>query len=166
MTNELDSNFPELERQFIREKAYPEFEWMSFDGPSPINRLAKPANQSRVAIVTTCGAHLKSDPPFNLKSRIGDHSYREIPKTTDLDEVVLSHVGYNTGHVSADKNCVFPLERLRELETEGVIGALGPRQFSFMGYVAVPAPLIGETAPDVARKLKADGVDLVLLAPA
>ncbi|MBI3949701.1 MAG: hypothetical protein HY314_04510, partial [Acidobacteria bacterium] len=71
-----------------------------------------------------------------------------------------------TKHVSADKNCVFPLDRLRELEAEGVIGALAPRHFSIMGYVAVTDPLINETAPEVAEKLKADGVDLVLLAPA
>lgn len=78
---------------------------------------------------------------------------------------MLSHVGYNTRLVSADKNCVFPLDRLRELQTEGVIGEVAPRHFSFMGYVAVITPLIRETAPEVAHKLKSDNVDLVVLAP-
>ncbi len=159
-------NFAEIEKQFIRERVYPDFDWVSFDRPSPVNPLTKPVSESRVAMVTTAGVHLKTDPPFNLRSPIGDHTYREIPNDTHLDDLVLSHVGYNTNRVSVDKNCVFPLDRLRELEAERLIGRLAPRHFSFMGYVAVTDPLVNETAPDVAGKLKADRVDLVLLAPA
>jgi len=162
----MDMNFAQIEKQYIRERAYPDFDWVSFDRPSPVNPPRKPVSQCRVAMVTTAGVHLKTDPPFNLRSRIGDHTYREIPGDANLEDLLLAHVGYNTGYVSADKNCVFPLNRLRELEAEGVIGALAPRHFSFMGYVAVTDPLVNETAPEVADKLKADGVDLVLLAPA
>lgn len=159
-------SFAELEKQFIRRMAYPDFDWVRFDSPSRINPLAKPLAEARVAFVTTSGAHLKSDPPFNLKSRIGDPAYRVIPGHAKMDELVLSHIGYNTGYVSGDKNCVFPLDRLRELEAEGVTGELAPRHFSFMGYVAVADPLIQETAPEVARMLRTDGADLVVLAPA
>lgn len=164
--NELDANFVEIEKQFIRSKAYPNFDWVTFEKPSRINQLTRPVHESRVALVSTCGAHLKTEPPFNLKSRIGDHTYREIPNDAGLDDLSLSHVGYNTGLVSADKNCVFPLDRLRELETEGVIGGLVPRHFSFMGYVAETEPLTNGTAVEVAQKLKSDGAELVLLAPA
>jgi D-proline reductase (dithiol) PrdB len=167
MTDKLaDANFVELEKQFVREKAYPDFDWVRFDRPSPVNPLRKPASEARVAIVTTAGVHLKTDPPFNLRSRIGDHTYREIPNDANLDDLALSHVGYDIKRVSADKNCVFPLDRLRELAAEGLIGASAPRHFSFMGYVAVTSPLVYETAPEVAAKLKADEVDLALLAPA
>ncbi len=159
-------SFAELEKQFIRERAYPDFDWVSFDRPSPVNPLTKPVSESRLAMVTTAGVHLKTDPPFNLRSRIGDHTYREIPNEANLDDLVLSHIGYDTKRASADKNCVFPLDRLRELEADGVIGELAPRHFSFMGYVAVTDPLVNETAPEVAKKLKADRVDLVLLVPA
>jgi len=159
-------SFAEVEKQFIRQRAYPDFDWVSFDRPSPVNPLPKSVSESRVAMVATAGVHLQTDPPFNLRSRVGDHTYREIPNDASLDDLVLSHVGYNTKHVSADKNCVFPLDRLRELEAEGVIGSLAPRHFSFMGYMAVTDPLVQETAPEVAEKLKSDGVDLVLLAPA
>lgn len=161
-----DKNFVEVEGQYIREKIYPDFEWVTFEGPSKVNRLPYPVPRSRVAVVTTCGALLSDQPPFNLKSRIGDSSYREIPSMANLKELLLSHVGYNTVKASADKNCVFPLDRLREFEASGEIGSLASRHFSFMGYVAEAGPLLNETAPEVAAKLRTDGVDLVLLVPA
>ena len=77
----------------------------------------------------------------------------------------MSHPGYNTRKVSEDPNCVFLIDRLRELASEGVIGDLNHRAFSFMGYIPVPKRLLEERAPVVARKLKQDAVDLVLLVP-
>jgi len=60
---------------------------------------------------------------------------------------------------------VFPLGLLRELADDGEIGAVSPRAFSFMGYVPEPELLLGRTGPEVATKLLADSVDLVLLVP-
>jgi len=54
---------------------------------------------------------------------------------------------------------------LRELVDDGEIGAVSPRAFSFMGYVPEPELLLGRTGPEVATKLLADSVDLVLLVP-
>jgi D-proline reductase (dithiol) PrdB len=161
-----DLNFPEIEKRFIRERVYPDFDWVRYESPSPINVLAKPLFESSVAMVSTCGAHLNTDPPFNLKSPIGDHTYREIPGNASLKDIALSHVGYNIHQVNADKNCVFPLDRLIESQREGRIGSIAPRHFSFMGYIAATGSLINETAPQVAEELRADGVDLVVLAPA
>ncbi len=159
-------NFAVVERDFIRARILRDFDWITYETPSRINPLRKAASEARVALVTTAGVHLASGPPFNIFSQTGDHSYREIPKDTAFDQLRLSHVGYNTRKVSKDVNCVFPLERLRELESEGLIGGLSPRHFSFMGYIPIVEPLLGETGPEVAEKLKADGVDLVLLVPA
>lgn len=163
---ELDANFVELEKQFVRRKAYPQFDWVRFDHPTQVNSLRKSLSECRVALVTTAGVHAAEDPSFNLKSPIGDPSYRQIPGDASLDELRLSHVGYDIKRVSEDKNAVFPLDRLRELVTEGIIGSAAPRHFSFMGYVAETEPLIRQTAPEVAENLKADGVDLVILSPA
>ncbi len=159
-------NFAAVEREYIRRLIFPDFEWAVYASPSPINSLLKPIAQCRLAMVTTCGVHRKSDPAFNLMSKTGDPSYREIPNDVAWEELRLSHVGYNTRKASEDINCVFPLERLRELETEGVVGSLSGRHFSFMGYIPITAPLLESSGPEVARKLRTDGVDLVLLAPA
>jgi D-proline reductase (dithiol) PrdB len=159
-------NFAIVERDYIRSHILPDFEWVHYSQTSPINLLRKLIRQARVAMVTTCGVHRQEDPPFNLKSKTGDPTYREIPNDVSFSRLRLSHVGYNTRKVSEDINCVFPLERLRELETEGVLGSLNQRHFSFMGYIPVVEQLLGEIGPAVAQKLLADGVDLVLLAPA
>lgn len=159
-------NFAEIEREYIRSRILPDFEWVVYPMPSRINPLRRPLGQARVAMVTTCGVHVASDPPFNLKERTGDPSYREIPNDVPWDRLRLSHVGYNTRKVSDDINCVFPLQRLQELQEEGTIRQVNPRHFSFMGYIPITGPLLQETGPEVAQKLRTDGVDLVLLAPA
>ena len=58
---------------------------------------------------------------------------------------------------------MFPLDRFIELEREGVIGELAEDNYSFMGFIQRPDLLMTETAPEVARRLKADGVQAVVL---
>lgn len=159
-------NFAIVERDYIRSHILPDFDWVHYATSSLINPLRQPIRQAQVAMVTTCGVHRREDQPFNLKSKTGDATYREIPNDVSFGTLRLSHVGYNTHKVGADINCVFPLERLRELHVEGMIGSLNHRHFSFMGYIPVVEQLLGESGPGVAHKLLADGVDLVLLAPA
>ena len=76
---------------------------------------------------------------------------------------MLAELGYTA--LAADKNLAFPLDRFRELEAQGAIGELNHRHFSFMGSIVGPRRLIDETAPLVARRLREDGVDAVLLTP-
>lgn len=159
-------NFATVERDYIRSKILPDFEWITYLAPSQINPLRKPLSQACVAMVTTAGVHRASDAPFNLLSRTGDHSYREIPDDVAWGDLRLSHVGYQTRKVSQDINCVFPLQRLHELQAGGRIGSVNHRHFSFMGYIPIVKPLLHETGPEVAGKLRDDGVDLVLLVPA
>ena len=159
-------NFSVVERDFIRDHILPDFDWVTYSEPSPVNPLRKPLAELHVAMVTTAGVHGATDPPVDLKSRTGDPSYREIASDAPLGQLRLSHVGYNTRKVSKDINCVFPLEGLQELEAEGIVGSVSPRHFSFMGYIPIVDTLLRETGPEVAQKLQADRVDLVLLSPA
>ncbi len=159
-------NFAVIERDYIRDRILPDFDWVAYASPSRINPAPKPLAQLRVALVTTAGVHAAADRPFNLQSRTGDPSYREIPSDIPFEQLRLSHVGYNVRKVSEDVNCVFPLERLREIEAEGIVGSLNRQHFSFMGYIPIAGELLRKTGPEVAQKLRGDGVDLVLLAPA
>jgi D-proline reductase (dithiol) PrdB len=63
---------------------------------------------------------------------------------------------------------VLPLDRLRELNAEGLIGGISPFVYGFMGHIDGPhvQTLIHETAPDVARRLNGDGAEAVFLTPA
>ncbi len=158
-------DFAALERDFVRTRINPDFTWRAYDTFSPLNPLVVPLHAARVAFVTTAGAHRPDQAPFDLAAPAGDPSYRAFPSTTPLAELALSHRGYDTRRASRDKNVVLPLDHLRAAAAAGRIGALAPTVYSFMGYVADTAPLLGEGAPAVAARLRDEGADLVLLAP-
>jgi D-proline reductase (dithiol) PrdB len=158
-------NFAEVERDFVRARIYPYFSWRAYDTFSPLNALRVPLKSARVAFVTTSGAHLVDQAPFDITAATGDPSFRAFPSTTPLEDIQLSHRGYDTRRASADKNVVLPLDHLRAEASEGRIGGLTPTVYSFMGYIADTAPLLEETAPQVAARLVSDDADLVLLGP-
>ena len=128
----------------------------------PFRRPEKPLSENRLALVTTGGVHLPDDTRFDIDDPAGDCSYREIP--TSARELTWTHAYYAPGR-EGDLDTVFPLWTLRSLVEEGVVGELNERHFSFMGAIHDPAPLVEKTAPEVAGKLAADGVDAVLLTP-
>ena len=44
--------------------------------------VTKPLSEMRIALASACGAHVKTDPRFNLA---GDTSFREIPRLSLTD---------------------------------------------------------------------------------
>ncbi len=134
----------------------------------PFARLAKPLDQCRAALLTTGGIHLPEQPPFDMENPEGDASYREIPGDVALDQLVITHKYYNHKDADADPNIILPLDHFRDLASRGVIGQVAPRHFSFMGHIegAQLPILVEQTAPEVAAKLRADGVDFAFLTPA
>jgi D-proline reductase (dithiol) PrdB len=125
-------------------------------------RPKKPLRESRLALVTTGGVHLPEQPRFDIDEPLGDCSYREIP--TDAPALTWTHAYYAPDR-AMDLDSVFPLQTIHGLATEGVVGELNRRHFSFMGAIHEPGPLVERTAPEVAGKLAEDGVDVVLLTP-
>jgi D-proline reductase (dithiol) PrdB len=157
-------NFAQIERDHVQ-RFHPPFDWHPFDTFSPYNPLRTPIATARVAFVTTAGVHLADQPPFDVDARDGDPTLRAIPIDTPLDDLLLSHGGYDTKRASADKNVVLPLDHLRALAAEGQIGSLAPDVISFMGYIADTDRLLEREVRPVADRFLADDVDLVLLAP-
>ena len=146
---------PEIERQFLESLACPVFEtrpWV--EGP--------PLGERRVSIISTAGLHRKEDRPFTFDP--GDH-YRVIPGNIQANELVMSHVSTNFDRsgFQRDWNVIFPLDRLRELQDQGVIGSIAEYHYSFMG-AHDPVPM-ESTARSLAGLLKKDGVDAALLIP-
>jgi len=125
-------------------------------------RLKKPLDGSRLALVTTGGVHLPDQPRFDIDDPAGDCSYREIPASAH--DLTWTHAYYRPDEGS-DLDAVFPLQTLRGLLTDGIVGELSRRHFSFMGAIHDPTLLIEKTAPEVAGKLLEDRVDAVLLTP-
>jgi D-proline reductase (dithiol) PrdB len=117
-----------------------------------------------VAIVTMAGLSVADDDEF---WGAGDQSFRVLP-AGDAG-LKLSHMSPNWDRsgLAADLNVVLPHDRLVELAAEGVIGAVAPRHYSFMGAQrdATLSTIRLDTGPEVAKLLRDDGVDVVLLTP-
>lgn len=130
--------------------------------------LRKPLREATVTMVTTAGVHLRSDPPFDMEDPDGDPSFRAIPSTADRAELGITHKYYDHSAADRDLNVVLPIDRLRELAAEGVVGGIGPTCYGFMGHIdgRHVRTLIEVTAPAVAERLRADRVDAVFLTPA
>lgn len=134
----------------------------------PFARLRKPLHQSKVALLTTGGIHLRNQNGFDMVNPDGDATYREIPGAVAVEQITITHKYYDHTDADADLNVIFPLAHFRELVAQQIIGALAPRHYGFMGHIdGEQLPILNErTAPEVAAKLRADGVDFAFLTPA
>ena len=74
-------------------------------------------------------------------------------------------IGFDHTGIYRDLNVTFPIDRLRELADQGIIGSLADNYYSFMGALRDPSRLLAETGPEVGRRLLAEGVDIALLTP-
>lgn len=126
--------------------------------------LHKPLNECKVALLTSAGVHQKNDPPFNVETLEGDHSYRIIPSSTPHIELMATHIYYDTKHANIDISIVFPLEQLKELEGNS-ISSVSNYNMGLNGGTLNHDPHEKHTAPEVARILKNDQVDIALLVP-
>ncbi len=127
--------------------------------------MHKPLAECTVALVTTSGVHLKSQPAHDLLNPHGDASFREIPWDTQVSDIAVDHSHYDTADANVDPNCVFPIARLRELVNMGVVGAVAVMNFGFMGFIPDGCLLRDTTAPIVSEWLLSQGTDAVVLTP-
>jgi D-proline reductase (dithiol) PrdB len=150
----------------INRKAMLSFPCLEPDS-TPWSLLRKPLSQSKISLVTSAGLHLRGDKPFIGDPQGGDTSYRIIPSTTQAADILQSHVSIGFDHTALmrDLNVTLPIDRVRELVDKGIVGSLARHYYSFMGALRNPKPLIETTGPEVAGRLKDEGVDLVFITP-
>ena len=131
-----------------------------FDPPALVP--ARPLAQSRIALVTTAGLHVRGDRMFDMAST----EYRAIARETAGGDIVMSHtsVNFDRAGFAEDVNVVFPIDRFRELEASGAIGSMADVHYSFMGAYLEPTEY-GPSARELASLLHGDGVDSVFLTP-
>jgi len=131
-------------------------------GVVPWTPLTKPRSECRVAIVTTAALHLVGNEGFVPD----DVSYRVLP--ADRRDLVLGHWSPNfdrSGFV-ADLDVVYPADRLDELASDGTIGSVADHHYAFAGNQEDTLTGIRlDSGPAVARLLRDDDVDVVLLTP-
>ena len=142
-----------------------------FKGYIPWTPMAKPLNQTTIALVTSAGISLKTDPPFDMEREKreavwGDRSYRAIPRGTTEKDIDVNHLHINTNYIKQDINVILPLARLVEFEQEKIIGRVAPTAYSFYGFQWQSTDFLKEAIEPISKKMKLEGVEAVLMTPA
>ncbi len=132
----------------------------------PLAPLRRPLSASRLTFISTSGVQPKGSLPFDVVHPIGDFSFRRVPSTATPDELEIHQLKYPTFGARRDLNVIFPITRLQELAAEGVIGALTPHFFTFIGYNMDPERFERTLAEEIADAVVAEGADIALAAPA
>jgi len=142
------------------------YRWRKID-PMPWSEPRLPLAKANVGLVSTAGLVIPGQAPFDDAVKGGDFSFREIASSTDPQRLVESHrsESFSRDGLLEDANLVFPIDRMHELERDGVIGRFNARCLSFMGSITAPRRLMLQTAPEAAEIFVGDGVDVALLVP-
>ena len=150
-------------RKFIPEE--------EFKGFIPWTPLAKPLSQTALALVTSAGISLKTDPPFDMEREKreaiwGDRSYRAIPRGTTEKDIEVNHLHINTNYIKQDINVILPLARMAEFEQERIIGRLAPTSYSFYGFQWKSTDFLKEAIEPICARMNIERVEAVLMTPA
>lgn len=127
----------------------------------PFTPYDKDLASATVTIVSATGVFLADQEPFPGEDP-GDITYRVIPAEADLGTMRIVHGHYDHAEADTDPNIVFPLDTLRELAAEGVIGAVNPQHYS-LGFTTRLRELYETTYPEIADKIERSKTKLVLL---
>jgi D-proline reductase (dithiol) PrdB len=120
--------------------------------------------KSTIAIVTAGGVHLREQEAFNIKDELGDLGYRIIPPDVDVNELMVTHHHYDHADADQDINVVFPIQVLRDLESEGFIGGIAKKHVGYMGYTMQLKAMYEGTAPAIANEIdRGSQADAVVL---
>ena len=142
-----------------------------FKGSIPWTPMSKPLSQKTIALVTSGGISLKSDPPFDMEREKrnplwGDRSFRMIPRGTTENNIDVNHLHINTTYIKQDINVILPLARMAEFEQEKIIGRLALTAYSFYGFQWQNNDFLKEAIEPISINMKLEGVESVLLTPA
>jgi D-proline reductase (dithiol) PrdB len=125
----------------------------------PFTPFRGKVEEAILCIVSTAGVRERKDPPFQLE---GDSTYRVISGQATGADLTFDDTHYDHACADQDINCIFPLDRLRELAAERRIGGLTERHFS-LGFSQALRDLREKTIPQLAREVDRARPDAILL---
>ncbi len=137
----------------------------------PWTEVGKPLAESKLALLSTAGLSMRDDAPFDMEMERqrptrGDPSWRKLRSDATSASIEANHLHIDTGYIERDLNVALPLDRVRELVGEGVVGALADTHYSIMGFQGNDSSTLeNESAPQIAEAMRSEEVDLALLAP-
>lgn len=140
-----------------------EYPMPDFDKVAP-NPAVKDMKNAKIALVTSGGIVPKGNPDRIEASSASKYGKYDIEGVTDLTKETYetAHGGYDPVYANEDPDRVLPVDVLRELEQEGVIGKLHRYYYATVGNGTSVANA-KKFASTFAKELVADGVQAVIL---
>lgn len=132
--------------------------------PVPMPPAVKDLAKAKVMLITDGGLVPKGNPDKIQNSAATRWGSYSIEGRDDLkgEDYEISHGGYDPQFVREDPDRLVPLDAMRELEREGVIGKLHGEFLSTSG-LANPLSNTRRMGREMAEKIKLLGVDAVIL---
>lgn len=124
----------------------------------------KDIRSATIALVTDGGLVPKGNPDkieIRTATRFGKYDIKGID-TLNPEDYEVNHLGYDSVFVAQDPNRLVPVDVMRNLEKEGVIGKLHDKFYSTTG-VANIVETIRKMGEAIAEELKAEGISGVIL---
>lgn len=152
-----------LVRKLKDEAFTTEYPMPEFDNVAPATAISD-LSKARIALVTSGGIVPKGNPDrieSSSASKYGTYSIENVD-TLSADSYETAHGGYDPVYANQDPNRVLPLDIVREMEKEGVIGSLHDYFYTTVGNGTAVANA-KKYAAEIAQNLVADGVDAVIL---
>lgn len=140
-----------------------EYPMPDFDRVDP-NPAVKDITKARIAIVTSGGIVPKGNPDrieSSSASKYGEYNIADFADLTAADHET-AHGGYDPVYANEDADRVIPVDVLRDMEKEGLIGKLHEFFYTTVGNGTAVANA-KRFAAEFSQKLVAAGVDAVIL---
>lgn len=140
-----------------------EYPMPDFDRVEP-NKAIKDLSKAKIALVTSGGIVPKGNPDHIESSSASKYGEYSLEGFCDLTEETheTAHGGYDPVYANLDADRVLPVDVMRDLVKEGVVGELHEKFYTTVGNGTAVASS-KKFAHEYAQKLLADGVDAVIL---
>ena len=140
-----------------------EYEMPSFDRVAP-GEAIKDMSKAKIALVTSGGIVPKGNPDHIESSSATKYGIYSIKGMDHMDKAdfMTIHGGYDRAFVTEDPDLVVPLDVLREMEKEGVIGELADYFITTTGTGTSTGNAKG-FGKDFVKKLLDDNIGAVIL---
>ena len=140
-----------------------EYPMPSFDKVAPQPAI-KDLSKATIALCTSGGIVPKGNPDHIESSNASHYGEYDITGVMDLTEETYetAHGGYDPVYANEDSDRVLPVDVLREMEANGVIGKLHNKFYTTTGN-GTSVLSAKAFSDEYAQKLIADGVDAVIM---
>ena len=124
----------------------------------PFARFVGDLSRKRIMLLSTSGIV-----PRLQEFEEPEKGYYLLDGDIQLDELYLPRTHFKVEHVEEDLNCLFPIDRLRELAAEGLVRAPAEKHISVYGFHLVIRHIRRAIAPLIAEEVEAVDADGVVV---